>query len=311
MTKPLPPMTIDALRPPPGPAFPYSFFENVADHPFDPTKRDFDLRNAWWLSDAAFLAYSANADVEATFARPPLTADLRCFAGHHGTSCYVATATDWIVLAFRGTEVDNFWGTAFDVVTDARVVPARDEHGDFVHGGFLQGVNEVWQDVRQYIAAQQEKKVRPLWITGHSLGAGLATIAANRCMTDPALHAAGLYAYASPPVGDRRFAERITLPAFRFANNTDALTHVPYGPFTPVGRLVFIDRNGQLHGEMPSAPAELIGVAEQFGIGALSAASRFFRTLEPAGVLPPPIADHAPIYYSLRLWNAYVGASLF
>src|SRR5262249_8062384 len=153
----------------PGPAFPYVFFENVAEHPFDPTQKGFDLRNAWWLCDAAFLAYSQDADVAAAYAKAPLAAQVESFAGLHGTACYVATATDWIVLAFRGTEVDNFWGAALDIATDAHLIPVPDEHGDFVHAGFLQAVNDVWEDVRRHIADQQGKKARPLWITGHSL----------------------------------------------------------------------------------------------------------------------------------------------
>jgi len=307
MVRPLPPATAEALSPPPGPDFPYTFFRfrDPDKDRFEPKTVEFDLRNAWWLCDAAFLAYSPDAVIEATYAAAPLAAHVRTFAGPRGTGCYVASAEQWIVLAFRGTEVDDFWAAALDITTDANLIPMPDEHQHWVHGGFLHGVDEVWKDVREHIAAEQRRKRRPLWLAGHSLGAGLATVAAGRGSDDPSLGAVGLYAYASPPVGDRRFAARITMPAFRVANSSDWLTHVAYGPFAPVGSLTFIDANGHVHPQMPSAIGLLIGMTQQL-VGSAALVARLLRTLEPTIPLPPAIADHAPINYAIRLWNAYV-----
>jgi hypothetical protein len=305
--KRLPPATVEALSPPPGQAFPYEFFRDAATHRFDPAKRSFDPRTAWWLCDAAFLAYANDADIRAAYANAPVEAQVKSFAGRRGTACYVASGTEWVVLAFRGTEVNNLWNAALDILTDAHLIPAMDEHGDWVHAGFLASVNEVWEGVRRHVAEEQARARRPLWITGHSLGAGLATIAADRCSSDPALHAAGLYVYASPPVGDRRFAARITMPAFRIANGSDWLPQVPYGLFSPVGRLVYIDTNGHLHSSMASAADALIGIAQQAGSTGLLSAARLLPALGTGVVLPPQIADHAPINYAIRLWNACVG----
>lgn len=308
MQKRLPPATIAALSPPPGGRFPYTFFQDAdaAKNRFRPEITAFDLRNAWWLCDAAFLAYSADADVSAAYASAPGAAQVRHFAGRRGTACYVATSDDWMVLAFRGTEVNDFWRTVLDVATDAQVFPVRDERGDLVHGGFLRSVDEVWQAVRAHIAAQQAARRRPLWIAGHSLGAGLAIVAANRCGVDPALGAAGLYVYASPPVGDSGFAARIAIPAFRVANNMDLLTHVPFGPFTPVGTLRFIDGNGHLHPQTPSTLDLLLDAGRLFGGFALSLGTpRLLAALGQAVVVPPPLADHAPVNYATRLWNAH------
>jgi len=45
------------------------------------------------------------------------------------------------------------------------------------HQGFVDAIAEVWEPV--YAAVDQELKAaeRPLWITGHSLGAALALLA--------------------------------------------------------------------------------------------------------------------------------------
>ena len=55
MRTPQPPATTPALHPPASTAFPYEFFQNVAQFPFDPSEVDLNLRNAWRLMDAAFL----------------------------------------------------------------------------------------------------------------------------------------------------------------------------------------------------------------------------------------------------------------
>jgi hypothetical protein len=305
MRKRLPPRTLDALTPPGGARFPYAFFENVHQHPLQSNQGGFDARTAWFLADAAFLAYSSDPAIAAQYRRPELAATVEPFTGTRGTQCYVAAAPDWIVLAFRGTQLDNFWQHVLDVRTDLRALPVRDSAGDLVHDGFLRGVDEVWLRLRRYIADQQQQRRRPLWITGHSLGAGLATIAANRCSTDPALGAVGLYTYASPPVGDAQFSRRISIPAFRVANNTDVLTKLPYAVYAPVGELRFIDANGQLRREAPSVADRVVGFAESVSTGVMMAASRL--RLARLGIpLPGFIADHAPINYATLLWNSYI-----
>jgi hypothetical protein len=52
MPKRLPPQTTRPLSPPANDAFPYVFFENVAEHPFQPNDTALNLRNAWWLMEA-------------------------------------------------------------------------------------------------------------------------------------------------------------------------------------------------------------------------------------------------------------------
>jgi hypothetical protein len=305
MRKRLPPRTLDALTPPAGVRFPYAFFENVHQHPLRANQQGFDPRTAWFLADAAFLAYSSDTAIAAEYRRPELAATVEPFAGTRGTQCYVAAGPGWIVLAFRGTQLDNFWQHVLDVRTDLQAIPVRDAAGDFVHRGFLEGVDEVWLRVRRHIAGQQQLRSRPLWITGHSLGAGLATIAASRCSTDPALGAVGLYAYATPPVGDAQFARRVSIPAFRVANNTDVLTKLTVGVYAPVGELRFIDGNGQVHGQSPSGVERVVAFAGNVSTSLLMAASRL--RLARLGIpLPGFIADHAPINYATLLWNSYI-----
>jgi len=308
MRKPLPPATLEALTPPGGVRFPYTFFENVHQHPLPSNHDGFNARTAWWLSDAAFLAYSSPEAVQAEYRRPELAADVEPFSGPRGTQCYVAAAADWIVLAFRGTQLDNFWQHVLDVRLDLKALPVRDTADDLVHRGFLRGVDEVWADVRHHIADQQRVRQRPLWITGHSLGAALATIAANRCSTDPALRAAALYAYASPPVGDSGFARRVSIPAFSIANNADVLTWLPYGPYAPVGGLYVIDEQGHVSSRQPSRLDRLASAVHGASDALVESASQLLSATRLGIHVPGFIADHAPIRYSTLLWNSYIGA---
>jgi triacylglycerol lipase len=308
MPKPLPPSTVAALSPPPSAAFPYAFFQDAAQHPFLPDDAALTLRNAWWLIDAAFLAYSAPAEVEAAFARAGIVAKVQAFSSRVSTQCYVASANDWIVLAFRGTQVDHFWPSVMDWAIDARFVPAQDRHGNWVHAGFLSAINEVWQDVVACIAGLQAGLARPLWITGHSLGAALATLAANLCSDEHGLLGIkGLYTFGSPRVGDDGFRARIPCPAWRFRNDSDIVTHVPLGlVFRHVGELEFIDGGGTWHPGV-SLLQETLLEASSLQLGA-SDAHNISALLELSGsdvVLPGLLADHAPINYAIRIWNCY------
>jgi len=311
MPKPLPPQTLAALAPPPR-AGEYTFFENVRDHPFDGSSNGLDLRNAWWLMDAAFLAYASERDVTATFTAATFGFEVavRLFSGSSGTQCYVAASDTWIVLAFRGTQVDDFWASVVDWSVDARFVPIADGHGDAVHAGFLKAVQDVWDGVAGHLQQLQSARPRPLWITGHSLGAALATVAANLC-SDRAdrLGLVATYTYGSPRVGDQSFVRRIHGPVWRFRNNSDLVTHVPLGlVFRHAGVLALIDSAGAFHAD-PSREEEALLEAATTRLSATEAHSVSSLLSLARGIanvhLPGPLADHAPINYAIRLWNCY------
>ena len=309
MQKSLPPATLDQLSPPPR-AGQYTFFENVVSHPFDAASDALDLRTAWWLMDAAFLAYSSEADIAAVFREDTFgfAITVRAFSGGRSTQCYVASSRQWILLVFRGTQVDAFWPSIIDWSVDARFVPKRDGHGDAVHAGFLDAAHEVWPDVAAYIATLQRAAARPLWITGHSLGAALATVAANLCSDAfGALGLKGTYTYGSPRVGDDGFCRRIPGVVWRFRNDSDLVTHVPLGlVFRHAGVLALIDAGGHFHPDpSPTEEALFDAASTRFSAADAQHLSPFFSLVEPAIHLPGPLADHAPINYAIRLWNCY------
>jgi len=137
MQKTLPRQTLRALNPPANVLEPYIFFEAVREHALQPLETALNLRNAWWLADAALLAYSNEADVRKAFGAAGITADISCFHGVHSTQAYVIAMPDAIVLAFRGTQVDDFWSSVLDFAVDARFLPAPTHTGTWCIPGFL------------------------------------------------------------------------------------------------------------------------------------------------------------------------------
>ena len=308
MQKPLPPQTARSLNPPANVLEPYTFFEAVRDHALQPLDTALNLRNAWWFADAALLAYSQEPDIKTVFQSAGIAADVRYFHGPRSTQAYVLSMPDAIVLAFRGTQVDNFWSSVLDFAIDVQFLPIPDSHGDLVHAGFLHALAEVWSDVVAHLTAEQTRSARPLWITGHSLGAALATLAANLCCEDAVFRLQGLYTFGSPRTGDADFGARIRVPVFRFRNDSDLVPHLPLGlVFRHVGHLQFIDGAGHLHRNLTSAmelmldPSGYLLTARDVLMmqGMLRSGGAFELPL------PGFLADHAPITYSILAWNIY------
>jgi triacylglycerol lipase len=308
MKKPLPRQTPRALNPPADVLEPYTFFERTREHPLEPLDTGLNLRNAWWLCDAALLAYSTEAAVKSAFTKAGIPGDVAFFRGTHSTHAYVLSMPEAIVLAFRGTQVDDFWSSVLDFAVDVQFLPIPDSHGDLVHAGFLAALKEVWPRAVAHLRAEQVKKQRSLWITGHSLGAALATLAANLCGDDASLGLQGVYTFGSPRVGDSGFGAHIRVPVFRFRNDSDIVPHLPLGlVFRHVGGLQFIDGAGYVHRNLDPTRELLLDPGAQLLSRREAMTLRGVMEMGEALELPLPgfLADHAPINYSVLVWNCY------
>ena len=132
---------------------------------------------------------------------------------------------------FRGTE--NNWQ---NYAQDADLFPSDEIIGE-VDEGFQVATDGVWSDVHDYIATRQHASQLPLYITGHSMGAAVATIATARALLDDdagTLDVAALYAFASPRVGEGTFSNQLATAMRdagvfygRVVNDCDPVTNVP------------------------------------------------------------------------------------
>lgn len=140
------------------------------------------------------------------------------------TQAFLAECEDYAVLAFRGTEVKKIK----DVKTDIAASKMSLLQG-YVHKGFLNAYKSVADDIKKSLLGIRGK---PLYITGHSLGAALATVATQNLEHDhlyPRFREiiAACYTFGSPRVGNSHYEQEFKSPIYRVVNTTDVVTTIP------------------------------------------------------------------------------------
>jgi hypothetical protein len=295
-----------------------------------------DARTAAWMADAAMLAYGRSGPdlltpekFNAFFDRAGLTCQTigEWSDTARGTQVFFAYNANFAVLSFRGTE-KNDWT---DSLVDLTVLPVRmnedlpepstanktmlhlglrnpllnpfDHKEIGVHAGFQLALNAVWSDVRSklqgYRAANPDS---PLFFTGHSLGAALATIAVARSEH----RNLALFTFGSPRAGNKAFCEKIRTQAdlgiYRFVDNQDLVTTVPPKDlfYSHTAGMMQIAANGDIsRGEGSEVPGELRAIAKCLSEAAV-AAKDYVNKASP----PPELVDHSPSRYCYFTWRA-------
>jgi triacylglycerol lipase len=117
-----------------------------------------------------------------------------------------------------------------------------------VHAGF----QDIYELVRQSIAAAlatATARCNQILITGHSLGAALAVLAAPDVFRNmpPNKIEPGLITFAGPRVGLPDFVDAFNAAiesCFRIVNFIDMVPHVPPVPYAHVGAQIAVDSGG-------------------------------------------------------------------
>ncbi len=270
------------------------FFRRTSMEPFDLSAEGYVPNNARGLMELSRIVYRHDIEETSTPQQPTRTEflsragfrQIRFFQYKKGDidtqAMLVASAQpDYAVLVFRGTEpvgdelltpdilTDiNFWKTSVKSsvkrLKNAERLANEDEIE--VHRGFKEALDGVWRDIETELA----KLDCPIYITGHSLGAALATLAAARLPAGCDLKA--VYTFASPLVGNQAFADSLAhVPIFRVVNGEDIVTKLP---------------------------PEEFGFAHAGQEQPLNSPGSFWSWLTPGRwFLFKPLADHAPIGY--------------
>lgn len=154
-----------------------------------------------------------------------------------GTQAYAAIneASGDALVAFRGTEP----GDIADLATNINVRPVPWPNGGNVHAGFAAAFESVRAGIETWI--DRHTTMAALTVTGHSLGAALATLAMSRWQ------ARRLVTFGCPRVGDAEFVASIDAArCVRYVDCCDIVCNVP--PASPWycdhGPMRFIDRAG-------------------------------------------------------------------
>lgn len=213
--------------------------------------------------------------------------------GSNGTQLFIAKKqdADLFVVAYRGTEPDD----PSDLFTDAdfRQVTWQNADGSSVgkvHKGFADTLLDsgILKEVISNLGAPLIAK--RVLLTGHSLGAALATLTASWIPN------AGLYTFGSPRVGDDEFAGCMrNVKHYRYVDCCDLVTRVPpeklvMFKYKHTGNLKYIDRDGTLH----DSPGESIIETDRHE------AAKWYLTHQAflrGTVFSRDLADHAPINY--------------
>lgn len=145
--------------------------------------------------------------------------DIVEFFNIKGAQAYLLKRTevfkDEYVLSFRGTEVKE----KSDVLADLKAGKNLEASGGKVHVGFKSELDKLWPSIEKALA-----KVDNLYVTGHSLGAAMATIAASRIQQK----VIALITFGSPRVGTSAFVNNLQVSHYRVQNNCDDVTKVPF-----------------------------------------------------------------------------------
>jgi len=119
------------------------------------------------------------------------------------------------VLSFRGTEVTE----PSDILADLKAGKNIEAIGGKIHVGFKGEINKLWPAIYKAVT-----NIDSLYVTGHSLGAAMATIASGRMQSK----VISLITFGSPRVGNKEYVNSLTVKHYRVQNNCDDVTKVPF-----------------------------------------------------------------------------------
>lgn len=149
---------------------------------------------------------------------------------NNGTQAILLEDDNYIFLGFRGTEPTSMK----DIKSDINAITIPCESGGQIHTGFSEAFNQVFVDIQKTLDNGKYKE-KPLFITGHSLGGALATIAAKKLIHKGGI--AACYTFGSPRVGNIEWISNIKTPMYRVVNAMDPVTMVPPNS-TTIGILI-------------------------------------------------------------------------
>jgi pimeloyl-ACP methyl ester carboxylesterase len=252
-----------------------------------------DFSTDWELdpicAELARLAYirfdeGHEADLVAAMAKAGFTPP-RCFGrkatGAQAFGTTIAGRT--VFVSFRGTQADK-WR---DVVADIEFIPCEWGGPGLVHSGFWEAYASLRDEIGKWLEEQPETS---LVITGHSLGAAMATLMAAHHPR------AQLVTFGSPRVGTTPFAAQFAgRDVRRYVDCADFVTRVPLPRLLDCTHLegeTYIDSGVGLHRPPPDDSAIR---SDRWSAGLAYLARYGWRFWENVPVRLG--ADHAPINY--------------
>jgi len=202
------------------------YFATNTLKPFQVNASGFSVINAWWLSELCRLIYKKDSKETGIWTNTPTRNDIlntvhlqehRFFDSGKAQCAIITSKRDlkntFAVLVFRGTS-----GKLTNWIHNFNAFPSKWPRGGWVHKGFRKVFDGIWNDIHAELLSIN----RPIFYTGHSLGAALATLAAS--FKPPQ----ALYTFGSPRVGNPDFIYSLkNIPIYRVINSRDIVSSTP------------------------------------------------------------------------------------
>jgi hypothetical protein len=285
-------------------------FFDIADlREFEPSATTgYSRTNALWLAEFSRLIYRREMDEAKP--RPPGFRTRDQFLQPHGwrqepndffnigdtqAALFLNAKLQCAALVFRGT-----LGLG-DILTDAQFLPDDWLPGaGKVHGGFQDALQKVWGRVETRLAGFPH----PVFYTGHSLGAALATLAAARAVIEGRMpRPAALYTFGSPRVGDSTFTATLrSVYHCRVVNDKDIVATVPPPLlFRHDGELHHIQHDGRIEVRPRDAEQRITFLGSVIAETGAALKDIVADLQTPGSVLSQKLTDHAPTNYTAHL----------
>nr|VFJ54927.1 MAG: Lipase (class 3) [Candidatus Kentron sp. DK] len=166
----------------------------------------------------------------------------------NSTQAALVAHQDYLCMVFRGTDELVDW------LDNINAFSTKQLFGEF-HRGFWHSVEDVWEVLFSGYQELLERKKRPLFITGHSLGGAMATIAAARFLHEGRPFTS-VYTFGQPRALTRETARIFNAECksrfFRFHNNNDIVTRAPARlmGYSHAGHYLYISEQKTIHPEV-------------------------------------------------------------
>jgi len=264
---------------------------------FQVDQPDFSSINAWWLAEFSRLIYRVGPQEAPLFPAGPTRREILngvgleelSFIRSEKAQCAVIKSIagadpQYRALVFRGADEPINW------LANLRVCLTRWAGAGHVHEEFRDAFETVWPGVERLLTEDDS----PIFYTGHSFGAALATLAAARRPPQT------LYTYGSPLVGDKIFIASLSgVRAYRVVNNRDVVTTLPPSlGYHHAGELYYITHDGSIVVNPDNVTVALDRLKRD-------SSAKFLRNLNRVFTDAPEfLADHAPANYVAHLERA-------
>lgn len=138
---------------------------------------------------------------------------------------FIAKKGKDVFIVFRGTKTVKEWIKNFNMGLTEYLISGYGE----VHDGFLQTYSFARNSIMEGLRGLEEKA--RIFVTGHSLGAALATLAAPDIEKNMGRKIKTLYTFGSPRVGNDIFSisynNEFGNKSYRIVNASDIVTSIP------------------------------------------------------------------------------------